>query len=86
MRKRPNILVTGSVGAGKTSLCAMLAPMIGFEHIEVSARITEHKLYDEWDDKMNASIFNEDLVLDYLEPFVQKGGCLLDFHSCDFFS
>ena len=23
--------------------------------------------------------------MDYLEPIVEKGGCLVDFHSCDFF-
>lgn len=29
--------------------------------------------------------FDEDLVVDFLEPHMQKGGIILEFHSSDFF-
>ena len=31
-------------------------------------------------------IFDDDMVCDELEPLMsQKGGCILEFHTCDFF-
>eukprot|EP00928_Gymnodinium_smaydae_P023353 TRINITY_DN19309_c0_g4_i1.p1 TRINITY_DN19309_c0_g4~~TRINITY_DN19309_c0_g4_i1.p1 ORF type:complete len:265 (+),score=61.62 TRINITY_DN19309_c0_g4_i1:39-797(+) len=78
--RKPNILVTGTPGVGKTTLCKALARE-GATHIEVSKLITEKKLYTEWDDEMNCSVFDEDMVCDALEPMLKAGNCLIDFHS-----
>merc|ERR1712100_268326 len=43
--------------------------------------ITDEKLYKEWDDEMNCSIFDDDLVGDALEPRIEVGGTIVDFHS-----
>ncbi|KAH8741406.1 nucleotide kinase [Cryptosporidium ryanae] len=88
--KKPNILVIGTPGTGKTTLCKKLSKKLnGYKRIELSKAIKKHKLYREWDDKMNASIFDERLVRRYLKTKINKYnlenvGIILDFHSTDF--
>mmetsp|Transcript_34767 Transcript_34767/g.75805 ORF Transcript_34767/g.75805 Transcript_34767/m.75805 type:complete len:177 (+) Transcript_34767:94-624(+) len=84
-RSRPNILVTGTPGVGKTTFCQELETTVGLRHIEVARLIHEQKLYREWDDEMDCSIFDEDMVCDALEPLLEGGGCVLDFHSAGSF-
>jgi len=43
------------------------------------------KLYREWDDELNCSIFDKDLVVDHLQQSLAQGNCILDFHCCDVF-
>lgn len=94
----PNILVTGTPGTGKTTFSALLAqqlttaiqaktgnPNLGYRHVELSRAIGEHKLYKKWDYELNCSIFDDDMVNDYLEPLMAAGGVIVDFHSSDFF-
>lgn len=40
-RSRPNIMVTGTPGVGKTTLCELLAERVGFKHIKVGQIMTE---------------------------------------------
>ncbi|KAF8817905.1 TAF9 Rna polymerase II, TATA box binding protein (TBP)-associated factor isoform 2 family protein [Cardiosporidium cionae] len=80
----PNILVTGTPGVGKSSVCREVAESTGMQYIELSRAIEENKLYREWDDEMNCSIFDVDLVTDYLEDFLMTGNVIVDFHGCDF--
>eukprot|EP00930_Biecheleria_cincta_P072417 TRINITY_DN59824_c0_g1_i1.p1 TRINITY_DN59824_c0_g1~~TRINITY_DN59824_c0_g1_i1.p1 ORF type:complete len:257 (-),score=55.81 TRINITY_DN59824_c0_g1_i1:20-760(-) len=84
-RARMNILVTGTPGVGKTTLCSALASSCAMSHIEVGKLISEKKLYTEWDDEMNCSIFDEDMVCDALEPLLKSGNCIVDFHSASDF-
>ena len=94
----PNILITGTPGTGKTTFAALLtfqlnnalsnmgvADSVRFTHIELSKTILNNKLFDEWDFEMNCSVFNEDMVLDFLEPIMAHGGIIIDFHGADFF-
>eukprot|EP00933_Yihiella_yeosuensis_P052990 TRINITY_DN5113_c1_g4_i1.p1 TRINITY_DN5113_c1_g4~~TRINITY_DN5113_c1_g4_i1.p1 ORF type:complete len:177 (+),score=40.09 TRINITY_DN5113_c1_g4_i1:73-603(+) len=86
-RTKPNVLVTGTPGVGKTTFCEAVAAAVGFKHIEVSKMVKEKKLYREWDDEMNCSIFDDELVGDALEPVLGEestGGYLVDFHSSGF--
>lgn len=83
-RKRPNILVTGTPGVGKTTFCEQLAEELGFEHLNISNIIRDEVLYHEWDDELNCSVFDEDRVGDWLEDKLKSGGFVVDFHSCDF--
>lgn len=71
----PNILVTGTPGVGKTSLCQLLESQLeeehgmkGYEYIMLAELVSKKKLYKEWDSKFNVPIFDEDLVCDELEP------------------
>jgi adenylate kinase len=50
-------------------------------HFDVGKLVNDKKLYSQWNEKYNLPEFDEDLVLDYLEPEIQKGGCIIDFHS-----
>mmetsp|Transcript_103092 Transcript_103092/g.274092 ORF Transcript_103092/g.274092 Transcript_103092/m.274092 type:complete len:176 (-) Transcript_103092:364-891(-) len=85
-RRRPNILVTGTPGVGKTTYCEALVQAVGSEmkHLEIGRLVRERKLYKEWDDDMDCSIFDEDMVCDELEPILEEGGYVVDFHSAGF--
>ena len=90
--KKPNVLVTGTPGVGKTSLCSLLENQLpdeynlnGFQYIKLTDLIKSQKLYKEWNDLFDVPEFDEDMVCDELEPMMQKGGIILEFHSCDFF-
>lgn len=65
-RRIPNILVTGTPGTGKTTLATLLNEALGFTYINVGTLVSEKKLYTEWDNEFNCSIFDEDMVLDYI--------------------
>lgn len=84
MQRRPNILVTGTPGVGKTTFSQQLAEDLDFEHINVAKLISDESLYQEWDDELNCSIFDEERVADRLEELLAPGGKVVDFHSCGF--
>lgn len=85
-RVRPNILITGTPGTGKTSLAAQVASILtDYEHVEVSDLIKAKHLHEGWDEEHEAYICDEDKVCDELEEVLAKGACVVDFHSCDFF-
>ncbi len=98
-RPLPNILVTGVPGCGKTTLTQLLTAQLNesinaklgtsgiqyYKSLHVSELVTQYKLYSKFDEERNASIFDVDKVIDFLESIVPKGGCIVDFHSCDFF-
>lgn len=95
----PNILITGVPGTGKTTLTQLLHAQLNesinqkfgtqgveyYKNINVGEVIKEHKFWKDYDDERQCSIFDEDMLLDHLETFVPKGGCLVDFHTCGFF-
>ena len=89
----PNILVTGTPGVGKTTLCTLLENQLeeaykikGFQYIKLVEWINNKKLYKKWNEEFNVPEFDEDMVCDELEPYMSnQGGIILEFHSCDFF-
>ena len=90
---KPNLLVTGTPGVGKTSLCSLLESQFpedydlsGFTYVKLAELIRERKLYHNWNKEFDVPEFDEDMVCDELEPMMsQQGGIILEFHSCDFF-
>ena len=86
-RALPNILVTGTPGTGKTSLCARLALSTKgkLQHVNVGALVKMRSLHEGRDEEFDAFILDEDKVCDELEPLMARGGQAVDFHSCDFF-
>ncbi|XP_057442526.1 adenylate kinase isoenzyme 6 homolog isoform X2 [Lotus japonicus] len=84
-RKRPNILVTGTPGTGKTTLSADLAEASQLRHINVGDLVKEKNLHDGWDGELDCYLLNEDLVCDELEDVIEEGGNIVDYHGCDFF-
>lgn len=86
-RTIPNILVTGTPGTGKTTLATLLNESLNFVYLNIGKLVTEQHLFKEWDEEFNVPIFDEDMLLDYIEEHydISKGGLIIDFHSSDFF-
>ncbi|KAF8082758.1 hypothetical protein N665_0809s0059 [Sinapis alba] len=84
-RERPNILITGTPGTGKSTTASALAEATNFRHICVGDLVKEKNLHDGWDDQFECHVINEDLVCDELEDVMEGGGNIVDYHGCDFF-
>ncbi|KAL8496744.1 hypothetical protein ACS0TY_020425 [Phlomoides rotata] len=84
-RERPNILITGTPGTGKTTTAAALAEATNLRRINVGDLVKQKNLHDGWDDEFDCYVINEDLVCDELEDLMEEGGNIVDHHSCDFF-
>ncbi|XP_010270317.1 PREDICTED: adenylate kinase isoenzyme 6 homolog [Nelumbo nucifera] len=84
-RKKPNILVTGTPGTGKTTTSSLLADATQLRRINVGELVKEKNLHQGWDDEFDCHVIDEDLVCDELEDLVEEGGNIVDYHGCDFF-
>lgn len=84
-RKAPNILVTGTPGAGKTATAQRIAERSGYRHLEVSELVKSEGYHEGWDEEHQSYTLDEDRLLDALEEIVGEGGVVVDFHSCDLF-
>jgi len=87
----PNLLITGTPGTGKTTLSRLLEDQLNerlgnptYQHIEVSQLVVQKKLYKRWNEVFNVPEYDEDMVCDELEPLIQQGGKIVEFHSSDF--
>lgn len=84
-RCRPNILVTGTPGTGKTTTCEMLVEATGMRHVDVGKWVREQSLHLGRDEEFDCYFVDEDKVCDALEDVVAAGGVVVDHHGCDFF-
>ncbi|XP_065165112.1 adenylate kinase isoenzyme 6-like [Atheta coriaria] len=84
-RNKPNILVTGTPGVGKSLLCVKLAEITGMRWIDVSKVAVENNCLEEFDQEYNCPILDEDKLMDGLEESMSLGGNIVDYHSCEFF-
>ena len=62
MRSRPNIIVTGTPGVGKTSHCERLAEEIGLVHVSINDVVKKHECHEGWDKERECWIVDEDKV------------------------
>ena len=89
-KKLPNILITGTPGVGKTSFAVLLQEKLkelkglDFKNINIGKLINEKKLYKKWNKEFDVPEFDDDMVNDELEPILNEGGVILDFHSSSF--
>ena len=85
-RKRPNILITGTPGTGKSTLCESLKNSIeNVNVINVGQFAKENGCLGDWDEKYECHELDEDRVLDELEEILSKGNCIIDYHITDIF-
>ncbi|KAL8961119.1 MAG: hypothetical protein Q9193_002279 [Seirophora villosa] len=90
-RSMPNIIITGTPGVGKTSLCESLASSTNLQHLSINRVVKERNCYEGWDEDSQSWIVDEDKhcreqqLLDAIEDDVRAGGYLLDWHACDLF-
>lgn len=82
---RPNIMVTGTPGTGKTELSKEIAHKLGMTHLAVGEIVERLEAYDGWDEARQCHILNEDKLLNDMDPVVSKGGFVVDYHACDLF-
>ncbi|KAL5275363.1 AK6 family protein [Megaselia abdita] len=83
----PNILITGTPGAGKSKLCEKLSKTLDgdYKYLDVSKIAKQKDFVEEFDEELQCPILDEDKLLDYLEPIMESGGNILEYHGCDFF-
>lgn len=86
-RARPNILIVGTPGTGKTTLAKQIAEQAGFSHFDINEIAREHNLYESYDESYACHVLDEERVLDFIEDRMDsnEGGHVVDYHGCDFF-
>ena len=62
MRSRPNIIITGTPGVGKTSHCELLAEKTGLRHLSVNDVVKTKECHEGWDEQYHSWIVDEDKV------------------------
>ena len=94
MRSKPNIIVTGTPGVGKTSHCTALASdssasrLSQLQHLSINSVVKEWGCHEGWDEEHKSWIVDEDRLLDVLEDekrVGEQGGFVIDWHACDLF-
>ncbi len=62
----PNILITGTPGVGKSTICKILCEIEPrLRHYNIGELINKHKLYKIWNEKFNLPEFDDDMVVDF---------------------
>ena len=85
-RYKPNLIITGTPGCGKSTTSELLQRNLpGFKYYDISSFAKEHNCYDGYDEGRKSHIVDEDKLLDELEPLLQKGGSIIDWHCNDIF-
>ncbi|CAI5443412.1 unnamed protein product [Caenorhabditis angaria] len=86
-RLRPNILITGSPGTGKSTLGQQVAEKLAFDFIEIGKEVRENQLYEEYDEQYKCHVLDEDKLLDHIQDRMDStsGGAVVDYHGCEFF-
>lgn len=61
-RKKPNIIVTGTPGVGKTTLCESLTLSTNLKHLAINGIVKERNFHHGWDEQLKSWIVDEDKV------------------------
>ncbi len=61
-KKKPNIIITGTPGVGKTSHCELLAQNTGLRHLSINQVVKERGCHEGWDEEYKSWVVNEDDV------------------------
>lgn len=86
MRSKPNFLVTGTPGVGKTTFAEMMSQRFGLLHVPVSRLIAEKHLWEEKDEERDCTIYSEQLLDEEITSILNEhpdGGVIFDFHCSD---
>ena len=85
-RYKPNILVTGTPGCGKSTTCELLIRRLPeYKYYNISDFAKEHDCYEGYDEARKTHIVDDDKLLDELEPLLYSGASIIDWHVNDVF-
>jgi len=85
INRRPNILVTGTPGVGKSTLCQQIAERADLNWIEVGKFAKDNACFENFDEEYQCPVLDEDKLIDEMEDNMSDGGNIVDYHGCDFF-
>ena len=74
-RQRPNILITGTPGTGKSCTCELLQELTSCKYTNVGEVIRVHEFHAGKDEEFDTFILDEDSedrLLDHLEPIMVR--------------
>lgn len=66
-RAKPNILITGTPGTGKSTVATKVANILGFTLVNVSQVAIENEFVESYDEDVDSFNLDEDKLLDFLE-------------------
>jgi adenylate kinase len=85
-RKRPNILITGTPGTGKSTLCEKVKLAVAaLNWINVGDFAKANDCLGDWDNKYESHELDEDKLIDELEDVMADGNVLVEHHVTDIF-
>jgi len=70
---------------GKSSHCELLAESTGLRHLSVNQIVKDKSCHEGYDDELKTWIVDEDKLLDEIEPQLEEGGNIIDWHVCEVF-
>lgn len=86
LKRKANIIVTGTPGTGKTSHIERLKEKLPeLDYVDVKDVIKDQKCVIGFDEERHADIVDEDKVVDALEDKLERGNLVIDWHVCDAF-
>lgn len=92
MRSLPNIIVTGTPGVGKTTMCneilglaSQASPPLNLKHLSINDIVKERSCHTGYDEELQTLIVDEDMLMDEVEKEIAdgegEGGWVIDWHS-----
>ena len=64
-----------------SSRCCFVQRRTPLRHLNIGQLVQEHECHDGKDEEFDSYLLNEDKLLDVLEPLLEEGGLLIEFHS-----
>ena len=85
-RQKPNILITGTPGTGKTTMVqALTSQLPSLRAVDIGKLVEDKQLHTGWDEEYQSYVLDEDRLLDELEDEMQPGGVIVEYHGADLF-
>lgn len=85
-RAKPNILITGTPGTGKSTMTeALLAQAPSLRTVDISKLVQDKQLHSGWDDEYQTYVLDEERLLDELEDELEPGGVVIEYHAAELF-